>query len=259
MRDYQAISTQLQRLGLSQNETKIFVTLLTSPKNPTEVSRLTGIARSNVYRIVDELTEKGILREITTGNDKLVATADPAALELLVIEQENTATAIRSQFEDLLPVLNQFADTGNDLGIKTYRSIGGLKQMLWNELKHEEIFIFSPGSLNQGTGKRWAEKYRKEVITRGIVQYALENSNNPTGTVVADHPNYDKHYIVHYLLRETLDIQSEISIHGDVISVYNSWSHNPQLGAEIHNPFLAKLMRQVFEHYWELGKQERDA
>jgi len=256
MRDYREVAIQLQRLGLSQNETKIFISLLASPKNPTDVSRLTGIARSNVYRIVDELMEKGILREVTTGNDKLVATADPAALELLVIEQENAAASLRSQFETLLPTLNQLTDSGSDLGIKTYRSVGGLKQMIWNELKHEEIFIFSPGSLNQGTGKRWAEKYRKEVITRGIVQYALENANNPSGTDVADHPNYERHYLVRYLDREALDIQSEISIHGDVISVYNSWSHNPQLGAEIHNPFLAKLMRQVFEHYWQLAEKE---
>lgn len=256
MRDSLTIHAQLQKLGLSENETKIFTVLLTMPRNPAEISRLTGIARSNVYRIVDELTKKGILREINTENNKLLATADPAALELLVIEQENAAASLRSDFNQLLPLLSKMA-AGNpdDLNIKTYRNIGGLKQMMWNELKHREVYIFAPGSLNQGTGKRWAQKYRDEVIERGIVQYAIENTGSHMPTALLDHPKYEQHYLVRYIPRELLDIQSEISIHGESISLYNSWTHGAQLGIEIHNPFLTKLLLEVFKHYWKIAKE----
>lgn len=256
MRDDPVITSQLQQLGLSKNEVQIFLALLDGPKNPTEVSRLTGIARSNVYRIVDTLSEKGILQELTTENDKLLTAADPAALELLVIEQENHAALQRSHFEQLLPLLAHAANEKNELGIKTYRSTGGLKQMLWNELKHKEILLFSAGSLNQGTGKRWAEKYRSEIIRRNIMQRAIENPTSPLPTS-SDYLEYHNHYLVRYVPSEILDIQSEISIHGDSVSIYNAWTHHLQLGAEIHNPFLAKLMRQVFENYWQMAQEQK--
>lgn len=255
MRDNLTIKPQLQKLGLSDNEASIFMTLLDKPKNPIEVSRLTGIARSNVYRIADAMRERGLIHEQTTSDGRVLAAAEPAALELLVIEHEHAAARQRSQFEQILPILTEMTNQKTDFSIQTYRGIGGLKQMLWNELKYKEILIFSAGSLNGGTGKQWAEKYRTEIIQRGIIQRSIENTHNPQPTVT-DQLEYDRYYIVRYLPHEILNIQPEISIHGDSISIYNSWTHQLQLGAEIHNPFLAELMRQMFEHYWQLAEEK---
>lgn len=252
MRDNSVIKTQLQKLGLSGNEAAIFLVLLQSPKTPIEISRLTGIARSNVYRIVDDMQDKGLIHEETTENGRLLAAANPATLELLVIEKERVAASQRAHFDQLLPILVGMTNQDKDFSIQTYRGLGGLKQMLWNELKYKEILIFSAGSLNFGTGKQWAEKYRTEVMERGIIQRAIENTASSISTVT-DLPGYSSHFTPRYLPKEQLHIQTEISIHGDSISIYNSWTHHLQLGAEINNPFLAELMRQMFEHYWEVS------
>ena len=254
MRDSLAIQPQLQKLGLSDNEASIFMTLLDKPKNPIEVSRLTGIARSNVYRIADAMRERGLIHEQTTSDGRVLAAAEPAALELLVIEHEQAAAQQRSQFEQILPILTEMTNQKTDFSIQTYRGIGGLKQMLWNELKYKEILIFSAGSLNSGTGKQWAEKYRSEIIERNIVQRAIENIEDNIQTLT-EQSSYKNHFIPRYLPREVLNIKSEIAIHGDSISIYNSWTHQLQLGAEINNPFLAELMRQMFEHYWLLAEE----
>jgi sugar-specific transcriptional regulator TrmB len=252
MRDDHLLVAKLQTLGLSQNEALIFLALLDAPKNPTEVSRLTGIARSNVYRIVDTLVEKGILREQTTTDGKLLAAADPTALELLIVSHEHAVQQQRLEFTQLLPSLVGKAGTENSFSIHTYRGLSGIKQMLWNELKSKEILIFCAGSLDIGPGRRWAEKYRAEIIARNITQRSIENSDSVS--THSEHRKYTDHYDLRFLPKRVLAIQPEITIHDDTISIYNSWEHDVQLGTEIKNPFLAAFMRQLFEHYWQMAE-----
>jgi sugar-specific transcriptional regulator TrmB len=244
---------RLEKLGLSVDEANIFLSLLEAPKTPLQVSRATGIARSNVYRLIDGLMEKSIVHEVMTSNGKLLAASKPETLELLVTEQETIAQARRTDLQEILPLLQNLVNQEANFAIKTYHGVAGLKQMLWNELKTEtEIQIFSCGSLNSATGKTWAEKFRQEIIQRKIKQRSLENHREPEPLSI--HKTYGAYYQVRYLSEKILTIKPEITIHDDTISLYNSWTHDVQLGTEIKNPFLATFMRQVFEHYWGLGK-----
>ncbi len=259
MRDSLRLHRQLERLGLSEQEASIFITLLEGPKTPVEVSRITGIARSNVYRIVDKLFDLGILREHTDDQDKLLAAADPDALELLVITQEEQAKQRRGQFEQLLPMLKSFTKRDDTSNIKTYRGVSGLKQMLWNELQCKgELLMFSSGPLERGISAFWADKYRAEAIRRGIVQKVIENPQNDAITL-AQRVDYKPHYIPRYISPKILSIHPQIAIHDAAVFIYNPWDEDAKLGAEINNPFLAAFMRQIFEHYWALASPDPNA
>jgi len=254
MRNNSELKARLKRLGLSEDEAVIFMCLIDAPKTLLEVSRVTGIHRSSVYRIVDGLIEKSIVHEVTTDNGKLIAAAQPGALELLVIEQEKIAESRRSGFNQLLPFLSAIKDRDNAFAVRTYSGVAGVKQMLWNELKTQTgILMFSCGPLELAVGRRWAEKYRVEIIERGIVQRSIENPEAYEPHLSA-YKAYSTYYLVKQLPKEMLSINHELTIHDDTISLYNSWTDNTQLGTEIKNPFLATFMRQMFEHYWSLAK-----
>ncbi|MET0779867.1 MAG: helix-turn-helix domain-containing protein, partial [Candidatus Saccharimonadales bacterium] len=202
MRNISMLHQHLARLNLSKDETAIFISLLDSPKTQLEVSRTTGIARSNVYRIVDGMTQKGLVSELTTGNDKLLSSANPEALELLVTEQEIIAEGQRQTLNELLPLLSNFELQEGEFSIKTYKGLGGLKQMLWNELRASgEILVFSGHSINVVTGRQWAEKYRLELINRGLSVRALENGK-PREQPLSDHDEYTLHYHARYIPEE---------------------------------------------------------
>jgi DNA-binding MarR family transcriptional regulator len=253
MRDT-SIQSRLQLLGLNKDEAAIFLCLSTGPKNQLGISRETGIARSNVYRIVDKLAEKGLVHGVTTFADKQLISARPENLEQLVVKQEELAESQRNGFIQVLPLLASLENRDDSFAVETYAGIGGLKQMLWNELGSSgEILCFSCGSLNSATGSWWAEKFRAEIISRGIKQRGLENavSNHITTSL---HGAYSDHYQIRFISEVILTIKPEITIHDDTISIYNSWTDDNQLGTEIKNPYLAAFMRQMFEHYWQLAK-----
>jgi sugar-specific transcriptional regulator TrmB len=255
MRNNPALLQQLQDLGLSKDEVGIFLSLLEGQKTQLQLSRDTGIARSNVYRIVDGLIEKGIVHELTTDDGRLLEAAQPDALELLVIAQENKAAKQRATLQDVMATLANMRSSEGDYAIKTYRGVAGLKQMLWNELKtKDELCIFTCGDIAAATGKQWAEKFRAESLTRGIKHRWLENFEI-TGES-SDIPEYNEFLRAHTrrINSDILKIELEITIHDDTVSIYNSWTNDVHLGTEIKNPLLATFMRQVFEHYWHLAK-----
>ncbi|HSE29834.1 MAG TPA: helix-turn-helix domain-containing protein [Candidatus Saccharimonadales bacterium] len=250
------IHQKLEALGLTRDEIKIFLSLVSAPRTPLELSRETGIARSNVYRIVDVLAEKGLVGQLTTSNDKLISAASIENLELLVVDQEAKASQFRSNFLDLNSLLASFKSKDEGFEVKTFSGIGGLKQMLWNELHAtSEVLLFSGKTLNAPLGKVWAEKFRNEVVMRKIHLRSIENIGvNPFE--LSDDPGYTKFYRAKYISKEVLNIQAELSIYDNTIAIYNSFGHGLHLGTEVKNPFLAAFMRQVFENYWHLAKTD---
>ncbi len=193
MRDMWDITRQFVQLGLTKDEAAIFAHLLDAPKTQLEVSHATGIARSNVYRIVDGLMAKGLVASHTTDSGKLLAVARPDALELLVVEQEHLALERRKHFDQILPLLAGFQSDTEDFSIRTYVGVKGIKQMLWNELQTKtEILLFSGDTIDAATGRRWAEKFRLEVIERNLKTRGIQNSRD-RHVSLSEHSAYREH------------------------------------------------------------------
>ncbi|HZM63812.1 MAG TPA: helix-turn-helix domain-containing protein [Candidatus Saccharimonadales bacterium] len=253
MKDRLGVSEKLEYLGLTKDEVAIFMQLLDAPKTHLEISRATGIVRSNVYRIVDSMISKGLVAQYANDAAKLLAVAQPEALELLVLEQEQLAQERRNQLGQILPILAGHKTDADDFSIKTYVGVAGIKQMLWNELKAKsEILLFSGDVMDRATGRRWAERFRAEVVRRGLRTRGIQNVKD-RGITLSDQKGYGEHYRARYLEEDFLHIQFEMSIYDNKVGIYSSLAHS-QLGTEISNPFLAKFMRQIFEHYWTIAK-----
>lgn len=248
-----SITKQLRRFGLTRDESEVVLCLLRSPKTLLAVSRITGIARSSVYSLAGRLMDKGILHRVMSSDDKLLVGVMPETLELLIVAQEQKALADRLAFADMLPVLKALNGQDGLFSVRSYSGISGVKQMLWNELKTKtDILIFSYSSIDVATGKKWAERYRGELIDRGISQRAV--SNQSPSQSFSSREKYREHYISRYVAKNVIEVNPELTIHDDVVSIYGSWDSSIQLGTEIKSEFFARFMRQVFEKYWESGK-----
>lgn len=256
MMNKQELLSNLEKVGLTPEEATVFIALLEGHQTHQAISKATDINRTTVYRLVDSLAAKGLAHEVTTDEGRRVASADVFAVELLITEQELSLKDKRVALEKVLALAPDFQpQTETGFSVKTFYGVTGLKQMLWNELKTKgEIVIFSfDKPLNEVAGKRFADKFRGEIITRGIHQRAL--CNNKPGTVLGhtDHQNYLDHYEEHFIDKSVLPIGQEMTVHDDVVSIYN-WDKDVRVGTEIHNQPYATFMRSVFEHYWQLTK-----
>ncbi len=71
---------QLYRLGLSADEAKVYLALLEEPMSHLGIARRTGVNRSKVYRIADELEKRGLITENQDETGKQLLANDPANL-----------------------------------------------------------------------------------------------------------------------------------------------------------------------------------
>jgi sugar-specific transcriptional regulator TrmB len=246
------LNAKLQIIGLNSDEATVFIALLEGHKTHQQLSDATKINRTTVYRVVDDLTKKGIAHEVTTDEGRHIASADLRAVELLVAEDELKLQEKEDALKRLIELVPSLVpDIEGAFEVKTFYGVSGLKQMLWNELKSKrEIVMFSKvSSLNGVAGKRFADKFRLEIMDRGIKQRALCNSKESTGVYSDYSDEYTKFYDERYIDPSVLPINQEMTVHDETVSIYN-WDRDVRVGTEIHNVLYADFMRSTFERFW---------
>ena len=73
---------ELNEIGLSNNEIKIYLALLKSGLlNPTQLAEKTGLHRSYVYDTLERLLEKGIINTLLVNNKKNYQAVYPKILK----------------------------------------------------------------------------------------------------------------------------------------------------------------------------------
>jgi sugar-specific transcriptional regulator TrmB len=104
------ISELLKKLNFSEKEVEIYLAILKSGKIiPSDLSRITGINRTTVYSILDELDNKKIITRDLSGPVKYVVALPPQDLENIVKEKEKDLQAQKILVHKAIGELTSFA------------------------------------------------------------------------------------------------------------------------------------------------------
>lgn len=245
----------LQTLGLTRDESTLYLELLRRPAGHQELARATGINRTKVYRLADQLEKRSLIATQTDDRGTLLVAADPRTLEVQLVTREEQLKNQRLIFERLLPRLEAIKEQSVELSfsVHTYEGIEGFKQMLWHELKTKgELLVFGSGTIEDLVeSKRWAEKHRAMTVEAG---YDLREIGNPgnKSTKFTNNSEFITRHILKDLSSDTLLLQHQIVIYNETVAVY-AWRDEQKVGVEIINKLHAAMMRQMFEHYWPLA------
>ncbi|MDD5464143.1 MAG: helix-turn-helix domain-containing protein, partial [Candidatus Moranbacteria bacterium] len=91
---------QLQKLGLSQKEARLYlVALETGPSTVAKLAQKSGLKRGTIYEFLGEMLEKGLLEVNILGKRKLYAGVEPKKLHKIIDRQKEI-------LESLLPNLS---------------------------------------------------------------------------------------------------------------------------------------------------------
>jgi sugar-specific transcriptional regulator TrmB len=250
-----SILQRLRLLNLSQDEARVYLELLKEPSTHLKLARVTGINRTKIYRLVDQLEKRSLIAVRTDDRGTFLIATDPATLEVELITQEGKLRSQRQAFNTLLPVLTNIkTNEPSSFIIHTYEGTEGFKQMLWHELKTEgQNMIFGCGSLNELVdNRRWIEKHQARTVE---ADYDIREIINPgefskTFSIKND---TQKRYTYRTISTDILTLENQIAIYNDTVSMYH-WRQEQKVGLEIINTAYAKTMRQMFEIYWQLAE-----
>jgi sugar-specific transcriptional regulator TrmB len=247
----------LQALGLSRDEAKLYLELLIEPRSHLELSRATGVNRTKVYRLADELEKRSLITTQTDDRGTFLVAADPSTLEVNLVNQEQKLKNQRAVYRQLLPgleALQESKDNPLNFEVRTYEGVDGFKQMLWHELKaNNEIVIFGSGEIESLVDSvRWAENHRAQTVAAG---YKVREIINPGKKKVnfTKNKQFMSKFLKRYIDEKVLPLEHQVAIYNNTVATY-CWQDGQKVGFEVINKAYADMMRAMFNQYWKQAR-----
>jgi len=253
----QIIKEQLIRFNLSETEVVLYLYLLKNgSKTPLELSREININRTKIYRLIEFLLNKKLIEKFSSERGLKIKAAPPQNLQLSILNEEEKIKNNKDIFPSLIRSLSLLPGIIHEqFEVVHYQGTEGLKQMLWNELRAKEILVFGYENTNQFTGKKFADKFREEVVLRKIKLKEIGNSSDYKNKDQSFYNNalgWEKAYQYKQLSEKILNIKHHIIVFNNTFAIIN-WKDS-KAGIEVINKPLADMQRQNFWHYWKLAK-----
>jgi hypothetical protein len=249
------LHSRLRVLGLSSDEATIYLELLKGPTSHFKLAQATGINRTKVYRLADQLENRSLVtRRVDDRGMALVAT-DPSTLEIELETQREVLSRKYAVFQELLPQLESIRTHNAGFVVHTYVGEKGLKQMLWHELNaREELLSLGDTLLEEMIGsRRWAEQYRDKIAGANFCIRALINRDSPYSEF-SRKKTYLSRYSCRCIPQNILMLNHAIDIYNDTVAVLR-WNDDHKVGVEIVDASHTQAMRQIFEYYWSVATE----
>lgn len=124
------IETQLASLGLSERESRVYLSLLNlGPTTTSKLIRKTGIASSKIYDVLEKLAQKGLVTHIIKNGKREFHPANPDKIFDLIKEKEST-------IKEILPFLHSlYQKTAEEVQAEIFKGKEGIKAIFEDILK----------------------------------------------------------------------------------------------------------------------------
>ncbi len=251
----------LNKLGFSKEATILFVTLTKcGPLTLLEASRKANLERTRLYRLVDELKDKGLIEEIPTYKRRTIKAASLSTLEMMVREQEIKSKSLSGSLPAFSQAIQTLVHSVPANNVIYYHGREGIKQMTWHILRCKGLYrTYSYRFWEEMTGEKFVIKFNEKMVKQKFKVHDLysdqylkykENWLKIHGTK----PEGDwSWWIARYIPEKILLIDQNIEIYNDVVAYYH-WQGEETFGVEIYNERVAAFHKQMHDLVWKIAK-----
>ncbi|MBU1270464.1 MAG: hypothetical protein KJ583_02040, partial [Nanoarchaeota archaeon] len=230
---------KLERLQLSKNEIKVYLTLLRiGSAKAGRVAKEAMRDRSSVYNALDSLIKKGIVSCVVDGKTKIFSAANPNKLIEYFQEKEEIAKTIMPALEGLF---HQSKEQESITLFKGYRGLKTIFQEILREGKENLVF----GSEGQFSKKMpyYAPQFVKQIEKKNIKIRSMvreDRDDSPSMTTT------------NRTVPRSTRSNVTTNIFGDKVAII-IWSSTPE-AVLIENKTAADSYRSYFELMWQHAK-----
>lgn len=212
----------LIKAGLSQREVKVYSMLLGQGEMAaSELSKKTGLIRTNVYDIANELIRKGLVAYVIRNDKKYFHAAEPAKLIDYIENQEKDLEEIKEQLVKILPQLEPVKISAERPVIEVYEGREGFKTIL-------------PMSVRESL------RTKKEILGISVQQQKCRELGGP-------------YHIRWYKEREKLKIKSRYLMSAEEKIIPVKYTEFKRLPKEAKNPNEVFIFGDVLTQFFFVG------
>ncbi len=234
----------LQQIGLSKNESKIYVTLSEiGLSSAYKIAKQSNIFKSNTYDTLKRLIEKGLVSHKTIEDKELYETTDPSYLLEILNKKRELANQIIPQLR-----LIQQTDQSHTK-FNSYKGADAVISILTNFLKYKEpIYVYGAPKIAFEILKHRITNFHKERIKKKIKMYHIYNFEATSRIKTLQKMPYTPIKV----LPELFDTQVTTMICGDE-TTFTIW--NPPIKVmQIVDEEMSKAYIKYFQILWKQAK-----
>lgn len=230
---------KLSELGLTEAESIIYYAVL-KLKNCTvkEISKECGFHRTNIYDILEQLREKGLITTIKEGKISRYGASDPNNFYELLREKKELLDSIYPELSEL------YSKSEEGIKVEVYKGKEGMKSA-WRDMIKEEKALYGYGVKGQLRDKLpiFSEQWLRDAKKKKIPYYGIYTERgNPPG-----------YYTEIKYVSPELSSPVATFIYGDKVNI-NIW--DPMLVAiVIKSNLVASMFKKHFDLLWKIAKK----
>lgn len=246
-------------LGLNQAETRVFLTLAKNGEMTVlQLSRLTDVPRTNLYRLLEKLKSQSLVTEIIDNFKTKIKPVSFEIIKLLVNKKSQELEDLRKILPQMSALFPQNLSIYQpDTKVMFYRGREGTRQMLWNMLKTEDEFRgYSYSTPVETVGKKFAVEWALEFNRKYIKARDLYSDSYQRSIKKHPYPKFIKwpSWESKYIPPGIINVDHQIDIYNNVVAYYD-WHGAEIYGVEIYNQKVANLQKQIFDVMWKMGSK----
>jgi sugar-specific transcriptional regulator TrmB len=249
--DSVAIRDYFAKLGLSSEIADIYLALYThGPQTLSALSRSSGVERTRIYRLLDELAGSNLIEIESNYKRGLYKAAPITNLHILINEKEQEVAALKEELGLIERVLGRNELSSPTTRVQFYHGTEGIRQMLWNGLRATTPrYSHSVRILDEQVGRPFMERWVEEFERRELREYLLVGDEFAKSWHKLPGQRI-KGMEYHYLSPDTFPITFSCEVYDDVTAYFN-WLHGEVFGVELYNRQIADAQRLHLRALWE--------
>ncbi|TSC77770.1 MAG: Transcriptional regulator, TrmB [Parcubacteria group bacterium Gr01-1014_29] len=260
MKSIDTLISQFTKIGLSQKSALLYARLLElGGAYPSRLAEITQINRSTVYKILTDLSIKGLVNEIQKGKKLYYQVERPSKLLRYAQYQVDNANDIYDNVKRIYPEIQGLYSLLPDKPkVLYFEGVDGIMSVYDDHIsqgkKYEMLWFTNTKDIIRFFPKNYFKKYRQAkekigITTRGILPDD-EYSKKQLKEAYADVSNKIKP-VVRTIPKEKFLFKGEITIYGDNKISITDVEEDHMMGLIIENNRLHQMMRMVFELAWK--------
>ena len=229
----------LKKLGLSEQEVRIFLTLLRlGTSTASKIASETNIDRATTYRFLSSLIEKGIVSYLLTNNVRYFSAAHPSKLIEDLKEKMEKVNQIMPELENLINLPKE------ETKVELYKGKEGLKTIMKDILREKKPYTFV-GEIDKFFVELdfyvylWLREVEKKKIKGRLI------CNEEANFIIAKTEEYK-------LVSKQFISKISTFVYGNKTALF-IWS-NPLFGIVIENEDVANSNLLLFNFLWTLAR-----
>jgi len=241
------LKVALSDIGMTNNEINVYLNLLELGSSLAgEITKKSGLNRTNVYDILDRLIEKGIVGYVIKSNRKYFEATEPLRIINYLEEQEAQIKRKKEIITSIIPELDLKRNLSKEhQETSIYKGKQGIKSITEDVLRtNKELFAFGPEGKFMSYFEHYAKQWHKRRTFKIKVIYHEKVRELKTAT---------KFQLVTMRFNSFIyDTPVSTWIYGDKVAII-VWDSQP-VATLINSKAVADAYKMFFQTLWKNSK-----